>query len=119
MESVRLLLNSKSGMFPQGLGNSSGQLGRSITDSVSSSLSGYVAAFENMPIHNEDGSGPHAYVPWSFGEQNRNGELGFPGGYHLEFTSGRQMPGMHLFTGVDGWLGSGATWVGKRLKGEV
>ena len=32
IESVRLLLNSKSTMFPEGLGNSSGQLGRYVMD---------------------------------------------------------------------------------------
>ena len=119
MESVRLLLNSRSARFPQGLGNSNGQLGRSITDSVSSGLSGYVPAFENLPVHNEDGAGPHAYVPWTRWAENRNGDLGFPGGYHLEFTSGRQMPAMHTFTGVDSWAGSSTTLFGKRLKEEV
>jgi hypothetical protein len=55
-----------------------------------------------MPIHNEDGAGgPHAYVPWTMHAQNRNGELGFPGGYHLEFTSGRQMPSLSMLNGID------------------
>jgi hypothetical protein len=96
-ESVRLLLNSKSKLFPQGLANSSGKVGKYITDSVqSSSLSAHIPAFENMPIHNEDGAGgPHAYVPWTLHDQNRHGEFGFPGGYHLEFTSGRQMPSLN------------------------
>ena len=119
MESVRLLLNSRSRLFDQGIGNSSGRLGRSITDSVSSSLGGYVSAFENMPLHNEDGSGPHAYVPWTQWERNRKGELGFPGGYHLEFTSGRHMPSLGTFSGIDGWVGAGTTLFGSRLKKEV
>jgi len=120
MESVRLLLNSKSNLFPQGLANSSGQVGKGITDSVSSSLGAHIPAFEGMPIHNEDGAGgPHAYVPWTGHAQNRNGELGFPGGYHLEFTSGRQMPTLTTFNGIDSRSGSTTTLFGARLKEDA
>jgi hypothetical protein len=114
---VRLLLNSKSNLFPQGLANSSGKVGKYITDSVSSSLGAHIPAFENMPTHNEDGAGgPHAYVPWTLHDQNRNGELGFPGGYHLEFTTGRQMPSLTVVNGIDGLAGGGGTVYGRKLK---
>ena len=43
-ESARLLLNSKSPRFPAGIANSSGQVGRNLTDSVGYSLSGTVPA---------------------------------------------------------------------------
>ena len=119
MESVRLLLNSKSSLFPDGLANSSGRVGKGITDSVSSSLGAHIPAFEGMPIHNEDGAGPHAYVPWTAHAQNRNCELGFPGGYHLEFTSGRQMPTLTTFNGIDSRSGSGTTLFGARLKEDA
>ncbi len=119
MESVRLLLNSKSSLFPYGLANSSGRVGKGITDSVSSSLGAHIPAFEGMPIHNEDGAGPHAYVPWTAHAQNRNCELGFPGGYHLEFTSGRQMPTLTTFNGIDSRSGSGTTLFGARLKEDA
>jgi choline dehydrogenase-like flavoprotein len=120
MESVRLLLNSKSNLFPQGLANSSGKVGKGITDSVSSSLGAHIPAFEGMPVHNEDGAGgPHAYVPWTAHAQNRNGELGFPGGYHLEFTSGRQMPTLTTFNGIDSRSGSATTLFGARLKEDA
>jgi choline dehydrogenase-like flavoprotein len=118
-ESVRLLLNSKSKLFPHGLGNSSGQLGKHITDSVSSSLGAHVPALEGMPIHNEDGAGgPHAYVPWTLHDENRDGALGFPGGYHLEFTTGRQMPNLTTLSGVDS-IGPGGTLYGAKLKEEA
>jgi choline dehydrogenase-like flavoprotein len=120
MESVRLLLNSKSNLFPQGLANSSGKVGKGITDSVSSSLGAHIPAFEGMPIHNEDGAGgPHAYLPWTGHAQNRNGELGFPGGYHLEFTSGRQMPTLTTFNGIDSRSGSATTLFGAQLKEDA
>ena len=119
-ESVRLLLNSKSNAFPQGLANSSGKVGKYITDSVSSSLGAYIPAFEGMPIHNEDGAGgPHAYVPWTLHAQNRKGELGFPGGYHLEFGSGRQMPSLTTLNGIEGRLGYEGLLFGAKLKEEA
>src|SRR3954466_6835577 len=118
-ESVRLLLNSKSNRFPEGLGNSSGHLGKHITDSVSSSLGSHVPALEGMPIHNEDGAGgPHAYVPWTLHDENRDGALGFPGGYHLEFSTGRQMPNLTTLNGVDS-IGPGGTLYGAKLKDEA
>jgi choline dehydrogenase-like flavoprotein len=119
-ESVRLLLNSKSNAFPQGLANSSGKVGKYVTDSVSSSLSAYIPAFEGMPIHNEDGAGgPHAYVPWTRHAQNGKGELGFPGGYHLEFTSGRQMPSLTVLNGIESKLGHEGVLFGAKLKKEA
>src|SRR5258708_26927999 len=39
-ESVRILLNSKSAQFPQGLANSNGRLGRSLSDTVRRSATG-------------------------------------------------------------------------------
>jgi choline dehydrogenase-like flavoprotein len=120
MESVRLLLNSKSNLFPQGIANSSGKVGKYITDSVQSSVSAHIPAFEEMPIHNEDGAGgPHAYVPWTLHDQNRKGELGFPGGYHLEFTSGRQMPSLGVVNGIDSRASSPSVLFGKKLKEEA
>ncbi|WP_395737301.1 GMC oxidoreductase [Prosthecobacter sp.] len=119
-ESVRLLLNSKSAAFPQGLANSSGKVGKYVTDSVSSSLSAYIPAFEGMPVHNEDGAGgPHAYVPWTRHAQNSKGELGFPGGYHLEFTSGRQMPSLTTLNGIESRLGHEGVLFGAKLKEEA
>lgn len=119
-ESVRLLLNSKSAAFPQGLANSSGKVGKYITDSVSSSLSAHIPAFEGMPIHNEDGAGgPHAYVPWTLHSKNGKGELGFPGGYHLEFTSGRQMPSLTTLNGIESRSGHAGVLFGAKLKEEA
>src|ERR1700675_1817536 len=56
-ESARLLLNSRSTLFPDGLANSSGAVGRYLTDSVGSSAGGYFPQLEKMPPHNHDGCG--------------------------------------------------------------
>ena len=94
-ESARILLNSKSNLFPHGLANSSGKVGRYLMDSVGSSLSGHIPALENCPPHNEDGaSGMHMYMPWWLYQEQKAGKLGFARGYHIEFGGGRRMPGL-------------------------
>jgi choline dehydrogenase-like flavoprotein len=101
-ESVRLLLNSRSAHFPHGLANSSGLVGKYIMDTVGASLSGQIPALENLPRHNEDGAGGnHAYVPWWLYREQLAGKLGFARGYHIEFGSGRQMPGMGTVAGLE------------------
>ena len=51
-ETVRILLNSKSALFPQGLANSSGLVGKYIMDTVGASHSGQITTIENLPPHN-------------------------------------------------------------------
>ena len=47
------------------IANSSGQVGRNLTDTVGFSMSGFVPALTNLPRHNSDGiGGMHVYVPW-------------------------------------------------------
>jgi choline dehydrogenase-like flavoprotein len=93
-ESARLLLNSKSSMFPDGLANSSGVIGRYLTDSVGSSGGGFFPQLTTMPAHNHDGvGGMHMYMPWwKFDRKND-----FLRGYHIEFGGGRNMPGVGEF----------------------
>jgi choline dehydrogenase-like flavoprotein len=96
-ESARLLLNSRSASFPNGLANSSGVVGRYLMDSVGSDAAGYFPQLEHMPVHNHDGvGGMHMYMPWwRFGSKNE-----FLRGYHIEFGGGRDMPGVGQFNGV-------------------
>jgi choline dehydrogenase-like flavoprotein len=96
-ESARLLLNSKSTQFPDGLANSSGVLGRYLTDSVGTSGGGFFPQLERMPPHNHDGvGGMHVYIPWwKFDRKNE-----FLRGYHIEVFGGRTMPGVGEFDGV-------------------
>ncbi len=96
-ESARLLLNSRSTVFPDGLANSSGVVGRYLTDSVGSSASGYFPQLEEVPPHNHDGvGGMHMYMPWwKFDRKNE-----FPRGYHIEFGGGRTLPTVGEFDGI-------------------
>ncbi|PYV81933.1 MAG: GMC family oxidoreductase [Acidobacteria bacterium] len=96
-ESTRLLLNSRSTQFSQGLANSSGVVGRYLVDSVGSDGVGYFPQLEKMPPHNHDGvGGMHFYVPWWKYDRKND----FLRGYHLEFGGGREMPGVGEFHGV-------------------
>lgn len=94
-ESARILLNSKSALFPNGLANGSGKVGHYLMDTVGSSLSGQIPVLENCPPHNEDGtSSMHMYMPWWLYKEQLAGKLGFARGYHIEFGGGRDMPTM-------------------------
>ncbi|HWA28977.1 MAG TPA: GMC family oxidoreductase [Lacunisphaera sp.] len=101
-ETVRVMLNSKSARFPQGLANSSGLLGRYIMDTVGSSLSAQIPALENLPPMNEDGAGGgHIYTPWWLYKEQLAGKLGFARGYHIEWGGGRGMPGFGTGAGLE------------------
>jgi choline dehydrogenase-like flavoprotein len=113
-ESARLMLNSKSSRHPNGLSNSSDQLGRNLTDSTGLSVSGFLPKLLDMPAHNEDGvGGMHMYMPWWLD----NKKLDFPRGYHIELGGGKHsapafgfMGGIQRFNGVGGY--------GKSLKDD-
>jgi choline dehydrogenase-like flavoprotein len=94
-ESSRLLLNSKSNGHPNGLGNSSGMVGRNLTDSVGYSLNAHIPALEGLPRHNSDGmGGMHVYVPWWLWDSKNKD---FPRGYHIEIGGGFGMPQIGTF----------------------
>jgi choline dehydrogenase-like flavoprotein len=98
-ESARLLLNSKTKEFPNGVANSSGLVGRYLMDTVGFGLSGYVPALEGMPHYDTDGyGGAHLYMPWWLWDDHR--KLDFPRGYHIEIGGGYGMPMVGSFHGA-------------------
>ena len=101
LESARILLNSKSGLFPDGIGNGSGVVGKYIMDTVGASVGGQIPALENTPAHNADGaSAMHLYMPWWLYQEQARGRLDFARGYHIEFGGGRRMPGFGFMGGL-------------------
>lgn len=102
-ESVRLLLNSKSTRFANGLGNSSGLVGKYIMDTVGTGVSGQIPTLENLPSLNDDGAGGmHLYSPWWLYQEQLAGKLNFARGYHIELGSpGKQMPSVNTFAGLE------------------
>jgi len=113
-ESARILLNSKSARFPNGLANSSGVVGRYLTDSTGLSVSGYIPKLANGVPHNEDGvGGMHLYMPWWLD----NKKLDFPRGYHVELGGGRRgAPSFGIMGGIQRFNGTGG--YGKALKDD-
>jgi choline dehydrogenase-like flavoprotein len=87
-ESARVLLNSKSSHFPDGLANSSGQVGRNLMDSTGSGLSAYIPALKGRPIYNEDGhTATHLFAR----------------GYHFELGTGFREPGTYNPPNLNGY----------------
>ncbi len=88
--SARILLNSKSEQHPNGLGNSSGMVGRYLHDSTGASRAGFIPGLMNRDVsYNEDGvGGMHVYSPWWLD----NKKLDFPRGYHIEVWGGIGQP---------------------------
>lgn len=121
-ETTRLLLNSA----PGGLANSSGQLGRNLTDSTGASFRAYVPALAGRPRYNEDGiGGQHIYIPFWLYKEQKNGTLDFPRGYHFEIGGRFGIPPAAALPRVWGAdlkkavrSASGAT-IGLTLRGEM
>jgi choline dehydrogenase-like flavoprotein len=89
-ETARIMLNSRSAVYPGGLGNSSGLVGRYLQDSTGSSQSGLLPQLMDRKRINEDATGSiNVYGPWVLD----NKKLDFPRGYHIEFGGGMGMPG--------------------------
>ncbi|MCY7352336.1 MAG: GMC family oxidoreductase [Cytophagaceae bacterium] len=109
-ESARLLLNSKSARFPNGLANSSGVIGKYLNDSTGASRSGFVPALMDRKRYNEDGvSGMHVFTPWWLDSR----KLDFPRGYHIEYGGGMGMPGAGFGSGMENMNGKYPTRDGK------
>ena len=117
--SARILLNSKSRQHPDGLGNSSGLVGKYLHDSTGTARAAFVPDLMNREIYNEDGvGGMHVYSPWWLD----NKKLDFPRGYHLEIGGGLNMPsygfgGTELY--MNAFIGEKAGGYGNRLREDI
>jgi choline dehydrogenase-like flavoprotein len=98
VESIRILLNSRTSEFPQGLANSSGKLGRYLMEHVAfNAVQGYFPQLVGRPTTNDDGPGANSlYIPrYNYGKKNDR----FLRGYRFTFYTGCGMgpgPGAHL-----------------------
>ena len=112
-ETARLLLNSTSSQFPDGLANSSGTVGKYLTDSTGTDVAGFVPKLMDGIPHNEDGvGGMHLYMPWWLDNQT----LDFPRGYHIEIWGGRGMPSYGFMGRIHNYPNGGG--YGKQLKDD-
>lgn len=95
IESPRLLLNSASSLFPDGLANSSGQVGRNYMRHTT----GSVYAIFDKPVHFYRGTTMAGIIQ---DESDHRPERGFAGGYELE-TLALGLPFMAAFLNPGGW----------------
>ena len=112
-ETSRLLLNSKSASFPNGLANASGTVGKYLTDTTGTDVSGFVPKMMDHVPHNHDGvGGMHVYMPWWLEDK----KLDFPRGYHIEVWGGAGLPGHGFMGGFHRYPPGGG--YGKQLKAD-
>jgi len=120
IETTRLLLNSKSNLFPDGLANSSGQVGKHIVDNVTSVVTGYLPSFQNRQVTNEDGWSSSMMVTPFVNVDGQSRSKDFLRRYILDISSGfgmgvadshaNQAYGEKLKKELRRWYGSGV-WV--------
>ncbi|EON78792.1 Glucose-methanol-choline (GMC) oxidoreductase:NAD binding site [Lunatimonas lonarensis] len=97
-ESARIMLNSKSKSHPNGIGNSTGYVGRYLHDSTGADRMGIMPELMGRERYNEDGvGGMHIYTPWWLNEKG----LDFARGYHIEYWGGMGMPSYGFGGGMD------------------
>jgi choline dehydrogenase-like flavoprotein len=114
-ESARILLNSKSSRHPQGLANSSGVVGKYLTDTTGTDVAGFFPQLMDHVPHNCDGvGGGHIYMPWWLD----NKKLDFPRGYHIEVWGGLGAPSYGFGGGIQDMPNSRGGGYGKALKDE-
>jgi choline dehydrogenase-like flavoprotein len=63
IESARLLLNSCSPRYPNGLANSSDAVGRYLHGHITAGMIGYLEDLVGTPPANNDGATDHSYIP--------------------------------------------------------
>ncbi len=64
IDSTRILLNSKSGSYPNGIGNSSDVIGRYLTEQIRFHMYGFMPELAGGKTQNDDGiGGEHIYMP--------------------------------------------------------
>jgi choline dehydrogenase-like flavoprotein len=108
VESIRLLLNSKSPQHPNGLGNSSGLLGKYFMDQVPSWIFGSVPGkFGGELVDADNPKDNHGgiYIPRFYNLKDKN-KLNFKGGFNIQGLIGRPMVPSNMES-VFGMMGHG------------
>jgi choline dehydrogenase-like flavoprotein len=99
IESIRILFNSRNREYPQGLANSSGTLGKYLTEHVAfNNIEGFFPQLAGRPTTNDDGPGTSClYIPrYNYGHKDRKEYLR---GWRFDFFTGCGMgpgPGAQL-----------------------
>ncbi|MGH9324891.1 MAG: GMC family oxidoreductase [Vicinamibacteria bacterium] len=104
MDSTRILLNSKSDRFPNGLGNGSDQLGRNFCEQIMVHVRGFLPQLFGGAYRNDDGiGGEHIYMP-RFNHRPDRKKPDYLRGFGMQFWStGCQTTGADVAHHVPGF----------------
>jgi choline dehydrogenase-like flavoprotein len=120
MDSTRILLNSKSPRFPNGLGNGSDQLGRNFCEQQMVHVRGFLPQLFGRGYTNDDGiGGEHVYVP-RFNHRPDRPKPDYLRGFGIQFwNTGAQTTGADVAHSLPGFGTSFKTAVKKRYPALV
>ncbi|MGE0103182.1 MAG: GMC family oxidoreductase [Blastocatellales bacterium] len=82
IESARLLLNSKSEKYPNGIANSNDLVGRYLGGHLNTSATGYLKDLAGKDVFTGDGATDHAYIP----RFNQNAKRDYVGGFGMQLN---------------------------------
>jgi choline dehydrogenase-like flavoprotein len=102
IDSTRILLNSKSAKYPNGIANSNDVIGRYLTEQIRFHMYGFVPELLGGPTQNDDGiGGEHVYLPRAVAKSKRPYLRGFgmqfwSSGAQANAAFGKRLPGFGL-----------------------
>lgn len=101
IDSTRILLNSKSDKYPNGIGNSSDVIGRYLCEQVRFHIYAFAPSLMGTKVHNDDGiGGEHIYMP-RFNHRGRKRD--YLRGYGSQFWFTGAQPGPSWAKGLPGY----------------
>ena len=120
MDSTRILLNSKSERFPNGLGNGSDQLGRNFCEQMMVHVRGFLPQLYGRGYTNDDGiGGEHVYMP-RFNHRPDRPKPDYLRGFGMQFwNTGSQTTGADVAQYLPGFGASFKAEVKKRYPALV
>jgi choline dehydrogenase-like flavoprotein len=118
VDSTRILLNSKSARFPNGIGNSSGVIGKYLSEQIRFHMYAFLPELIGGKVHNDDGiGGEHIYMP------RFNHRLGkkhdYLRGYGAQFWNTGAQPGLFWAKSMDGYGADFKAGIKKRFPALV
>ncbi len=101
IDSTRILLNSKSPRYPNGIGNSSDVIGRYLCEQVRFHMQAFAPGLIGTKVHNDDGiGGEHIYMP-RFNHRGRKRD--YLRGYGSQFWYTGAQPGPSWAKQIEGY----------------
>jgi len=88
IETARIMLNSKSSKFPNGIANSSGQVGRNLVENPTASAHGYLPQLAGRECTNDDGWGTGRVIAPFINTNEQNRSKKFLRRFEFDMTGG-------------------------------